>query len=175
VYSGGNPPYVEQSPAVPRSIYGWTKLLGDLKVSRNCPGALIVRTSVLFGRTGASRPTFSEELLAGSVKAVHVDCWRNHTPVHWFAGMLLEAARTRLCGILLLAGRHSHTRAAFAETLLRAAGVRDMPAQGYRPEGTPADLTLDCCRAAGLLRSALPDLTEAIEMEHPQLLRGRPC
>jgi dTDP-4-dehydrorhamnose reductase len=172
VYSGGNPPYVEQSSAVPRSFYGWTKLLGDRMVSRICPGALIVRTSVLFGRTGALRPTFSEELLAGSVKSVHVDCWRNHTPVHWFAGMLLEAGSSSLSGLLLLAGRYSHTRAAFAETLLRAAGADSLPVQGYRPAGTPADLTLDCSRAADLLGRDLPDLAEAIEMEHPRNGRG---
>jgi len=150
---------------VPLSVYGWTKLLGDMLVRRIDPGALIVRTSVLFGRSGAARKTFSEELLSGTVKEVHVDSWRNATSLSWFASTLLRLSGTDASGVLILCSRESHSRAAFAEMLLRAHGRQDFPIPGYRPAGVPSDLTMSPGRAGLLLGERIPGLEESIAME----------
>jgi dTDP-4-dehydrorhamnose reductase len=167
VYSGGIPPYGERSPCVPGSIYGWTKLLGDRAVMREHPGALVARTSVLFGEAGAALPTFSEELLAGAVKTVHVDSYRNHTPIRWFAAALLEAWRRNLRGLVIIAGRDSLARSAFAEMLLEHVGMASRPPLGYRPPGTPPDLSLETALCSRLLGQT-PDPFQSFEIEYPR-------
>lgn len=142
VYSGGNAPYTLQSPAVPLSIYGWTKLFGDMLVLRRSPGALVLRTSVLVGAVGAAAPTFTEELLAGLVPGVYVDAIRSFTPIDGFAEDLLELSEGGAEGLRIVCSRQAYTRAAFAEMFLRGRGIETLPPQTYRPAGTPADLSM---------------------------------
>lgn len=165
VYGGHVPPYTEASPCVPLSVYGWTKLLGDRAVMASCPGALVLRTSVLFGEIGSSRRTFSEDLLAGSVRNVHVDSFRNHTPARWFASAVLEAGMADVSGLLIASGLHSLSRSAFAEMLFGHLGLDGCPPAGYRPTGVPADLSLDTGRFTGLFGEP-PDPFQAFEMEY---------
>lgn len=167
VYSGGNAPYAEQSAAVPLSIYGWSKLMGDMLVARIDPDALIVRTSVLFGAPGASRKTFSEELLSGSVNVAYADCWRNHTSIRWLAETLLRLSTMDAAGLLMVCSGESHSRSAFAEIFLRAYGRTDMPRPGYRPAGVPADLTLLPEKAELVLGEKMPGLEQSIAFETP--------
>lgn len=167
VYSGANPPYYESSPAVPVGLYGWTKLLGDVFVLRAYPDALVARTSVLFGEAGASRPTFSEALLAGDIGTVYVDRFRNHTPVHWLARSMLQALRRGGSGLLLLCGGEDQSRSAFAEALMRHLGKpMDGISMGYGPPGTPRLLSLRPRRAAIVLERECPDLEEGLAEEY---------
>jgi len=46
--------YQEKDATNPQSIYGKSKLLGEILVRRNCPNHLILRTSWLFGQNGAN-------------------------------------------------------------------------------------------------------------------------
>ncbi len=174
VHSGGTPPYAERSPAVPSSWYGWTKLLGERLVLAALPGALVARTSVLFGEVGAARPTFSEALLSGGVPAVFVDCFRNHTPVGWAASSVCELLDGDASGVLVLTARYAQSRAAFAEMLLTRVG-RDpgVLRGGYAPPGVPRDLTMSPERAASLLTGGCPGITASLEMEYPPG-EGRP-
>lgn len=53
VFSGlGSKPYTEQEEAQPLSIYGKTKLHGELAVAQLCPRCLVFRTSWVFGSHG---------------------------------------------------------------------------------------------------------------------------
>lgn len=53
VYPGdGQKPYTEESPTGPLSVYGKTKLAGDMAVLNNAPTALIGRTSWVYDREG---------------------------------------------------------------------------------------------------------------------------
>jgi len=143
VYSGGTPPYSEASPAVPMSFYGWTKLVADILVQKTYSDALIVRTSVLCGETGSDRTTFSQDLLEGRVKRVFVDSWRNHTPIHWLAGILPELAQKEQSGLVIASGKHSQSRSAYAEALLRKHGQStDHLVHEYAPPGIPSRLHL---------------------------------
>lgn len=143
VYSGGNPPYRETSPAVPKSLYGWTKLVADILIQKACPDALIVRTSVLCGETSSNRTTFSQDVLSGRVNTVYVDSWRNHTPIHWLAGILPELVSEGKSGLVIASGKYSHSRSAYAEALLRKHGKsEEYLIQEYAPPGIPARLNL---------------------------------
>lgn len=143
VHSGGNPPYCEDSPAVPLSLYGWSKLLADTMIMRINPDAVIVRTSVLCGETPSSRRTFSQEVLLGRVRRVWVDSWRNHTPISWLAGLLPDLVSEGVRGLVVATGRYARTRAAYAEALLRKHGmpVEHLVAE-YSPPGVPSVLDM---------------------------------
>lgn len=143
VYSGGIPPYTESSPAVPSSLYGWTKLIADRFVLNRYPEALIVRTSVLCGEVNSARTTFSQDILTGRVRNVYVDCWRNHTPIHELAGILPELLERSFSGIQIVAGKYAQSRSAYAEELLRKAGkdISDLILT-YAPPNTPSKLHL---------------------------------
>jgi dTDP-4-dehydrorhamnose reductase len=167
VYAGGIPPYEEGSPAAPRSLYGWTKLLADSLVARVCPGALILRTSVLFGEIGGKRTTFSGDLLRGSVARVFVDSWRNHTPVHWLASILPELLETGAVGTVIAAARYSTSRSAFAEALFEHVGRGTSGLDlCFTPEGIPRRLHLLPDTLARLLGREPPDVDESIALEY---------
>jgi len=143
VYCGGAPPYHETSPAVPMCFYGWTKLAADILMQKTYPGALTVRTSVLCGETSSDRKTFSQDVLDGTVTRVFVDSWRNHTPIHWFAGLLPELLKQEASGLVIASGRYCQSRSAYAEALLRKHGRdTDHLIYDYAPPGIPARLQL---------------------------------
>ncbi|HOP25841.1 MAG TPA: sugar nucleotide-binding protein [Candidatus Sabulitectum sp.] len=137
VYSGGIPPYTETSPAVPKSLYGWTKLLGDRAVLRLNPEALVARTSVLVGIAGAKNPTFSEDIIEGRATTFHVDCFRNHTDIRLLAGFLLTELTSSRSGLILAAAPYSMSRAAYASSIL-GCDIKMIPA----PPHLSGDLTL---------------------------------
>jgi len=143
VYSGGTPPYTEASAAVPLSFYGWTKLVADILVQKKNAEALVIRTSVLCGETSSVRKTFSQDILSGKVTRVFVDSWRNHTPLHWLAGILPELVSKRESGLVLASGEYSQSRSAYAEALLTKYGrSTEHLIQEYSPPGVPSRLHL---------------------------------
>jgi dTDP-4-dehydrorhamnose reductase len=144
VYSGGTPPYREPSPAVPMSFYGWTKLAADILVQKANQQVLTVRTSVLCGETSSHRTTFSQEILTGSINRVFVDSWRNHTPIHWLAGLLPELLKKEEKGLVIASGRYCQSRSSYAETLLRKNGrSTEHLLYEYSPPGIPSRLQLE--------------------------------
>ncbi|MFO7949727.1 MAG: sugar nucleotide-binding protein [Candidatus Fermentibacteraceae bacterium] len=169
VWSGATPPYRETSPAVPLSLYGWTKLLGDVHLLRRYPEALVARTSVVFGPSPSKASTFSEAVLAGEVPAFFTDSWRNHTPVSWLAETLLDLAERGASGLFLVSARWEQTRSAFAEALLEHMGLDapDLPL-AYRPSGVPETLALRPQRLERVLGQTAPDLRESLQLEYPQ-------
>ena len=144
VYSGGNPPYSESSTAVPVSFYGWTKLIADVLLQRAYFRTLIIRTSVLYGDTPSEKTTFSQDLLSGKINTVYVDSWRNHTPIHWLAGILPGLVSTGESGLVIASGRYAQSRSAFAEALLERHGKStDHLVHAYAPYGIPSKLYLN--------------------------------
>lgn len=137
VYSGGIPPYTESSPAVPRSLYGWTKLLGDLAVLRRDPRACVVRTSILVGKPGARTATFTEDILSGRATSFYVDCFRNHTDIGSLASYLSTCLLSSSAGLILASAPYSTSRSAYAYSILHH-DINAIPA----PADIPHDLTL---------------------------------
>ncbi|MFO7627131.1 MAG: sugar nucleotide-binding protein [Candidatus Fermentibacteraceae bacterium] len=136
VWSGGIPPYKKNSPAVPMSFYGWTKLLGDIAVTRHNPGALVVRTSVLVGEVGARQTTFSEDILSGRATRFYADSIRHHTGIMPLAEELHRLAAGSRKGVIIVASPFAMSRLGYAALLIPD------PGQALAPRGVPLNLTL---------------------------------
>jgi dTDP-4-dehydrorhamnose reductase len=55
IFDGSAPhPYREEDPPAPLSVYGESKLLGELAIATEQPAHLILRTSAIYGRTGTN-------------------------------------------------------------------------------------------------------------------------
>jgi dTDP-4-dehydrorhamnose reductase len=150
----------EDDPVDPVTAYGATKAAAEAAVARADPGALAVRTSLLFG--GPGRPPSKHERLAHAAArgerevAFFADEIRCPAQVDDLAGALLELAAARHAGVLHVAGADALDRHAFARLCAAAAGLDPgRLTAGTRPPGRPGDCTLDCSRARALLATRL--------------------
>jgi dTDP-4-dehydrorhamnose reductase len=147
-------PYVEEDPLSPVTAYGHAKAEAEMRVATAHPGALLVRTSLLYG--GA---TPSKHELAARDPASTFFTNEIRSPVHVtdLAEALLELCAREAAGPLHLAGADDVSRAAFAE-LIAGAPVRSGPA----PESRPLDCSLDSSRARALLRTRLRGVRDVL-------------
>lgn len=142
-------PYVEDDPPSPGSEYGRAKADAEELVAAACPGALIVRTSLIVG--GADHELSKHEVAALDRSATFFDDeLRSPVQVTDLAAALLELCRLDLVGPLHVAGADDVSRAELAELVCRAP-VRCAAA----PPGRPLDCRLDSSRARSLLRTRL--------------------
>lgn len=155
VWSGGIPPYKRNSPAVPMSLYGWTKLLGDIAVIRHNSDALVVRTSVLVGEVGARLTTFSEDILSGRATRFYADSIRHHTEILPLAEELHRLAAGTRRGVILVASPLAMSRLGYA------AGLIPDPGQTLAPRGVPRNLTM------------LPDIEVRVSCQTTEILHAR--
>ncbi len=141
--SGAARPYVESDPTGPRSVYGQSKLAGELQVLGASPRHTVVRSSWLFGTGGAN---FAATMLrlAGERDAVQVvtdqvgcPTWTGH-----LAPALLGLIERGVAGLVHLAGTGHVSWNGFAAEVFRQAAVdcrveelatADMPRPAPRP------------------------------------------
>ncbi|HET7744175.1 MAG TPA: sugar nucleotide-binding protein [Gaiellaceae bacterium] len=150
VFSGRKgAPYTEDDEVDPVSEYGRAKAESERRVLEACPGALVVRTSLLVG--GPGHPPSKHELAAGDRAATfYEDEIRCPTQVGDLASALLELASLKVSGVLHVAGHDRLSRAELAELV-----VGGPVARGPAPSGRPLDCSLDSSRARALLRTRL--------------------
>ena len=142
-------PYVEADAPSPVSAYGRAKADAEARVAAAHPGALLVRTSLLYGGPGLEPSR--HELAARDVAATFFeDEIRSPVQVDDLASALLELAALDVAGPLHVAGADDLSRADFAE-LIAGRPVRRLSA----PPGRPLDCSLDSSRARSLLRTEL--------------------
>jgi dTDP-4-dehydrorhamnose reductase len=148
--SSGEPrPYVESDATGPRSVYGETKLAGELQVLAASSRHTVVRSSWLFGIDGRN---FVETMLrlAGEREAVEVvtdqvgcPTWTGH-----LAPALLGLIERELAGLVHLAGGGYVSWNGFAQEIFRQAEVPCRvegadSAQMARPAPRPAFSALE--------------------------------
>lgn len=117
-------PYVESDPTGPRSVYGSTKLEGELQVLAASPRHLVVRTAWLYGVDG---PNFVETMLrlAGERDAVQVVTDQTGSPT-WsghLAPAILGLLERELSGLVHLTGTGEVSWNGFAKEIFRQAEV----------------------------------------------------
>jgi len=143
-------PYVEEDQPAPLGEYGRAKADAERAVLEACPGAAVVRTSLLYG--GAD-PGPQERLAADPSAAFFTDEVRCPIQVGDLAAALLELAATDYAGLLHVAGADRVSRHEFAELLtggpVRAASLADAS------EVRPRDCSLSVERAQALLGTPL--------------------
>jgi dTDP-4-dehydrorhamnose reductase len=146
VFDGEHAPYTEEDEPRPVSDYGKAKL----EAERIAGGALIVRTSLLYGKPGP------QEALARRDDVVfHTDEIRCPTHVADLAAALLELAALDTVGVLHVAAPDAVSRLELAR-LLGAGDPRGAPT----PRGRARNVALDSSRAARLLRTRLRGIRE---------------
>jgi dTDP-4-dehydrorhamnose reductase len=144
-------PFAEDAEPRPVSAYGQAKLDAEVLVRRHHPDALIVRTSLLYGKPGR------QEALASRDDVVfHTDEIRCPTRVDELAAALLELAGRHETGILHVAAPEPVSRHELALLL----GARD-PRSGPTPPGRARNVALDSSRAASLLATKLRGVNAA--------------
>ena len=143
-------PYVEEDQPAPLGEYGRAKADAERAVLEACPGAAVVRTSLLYG--GAD-PGPQERLAADPSAAFFTDEVRCPIQVGDLAAALHELAATDYAGLLHVAGADRVSRHEFAELLtggpVRAASLADAS------EVRPRDCSLSVERAQALLGTPL--------------------
>jgi dTDP-4-dehydrorhamnose reductase len=151
--------YAEDDEPRPASLYGDAKLAAERLVRDLHPEALVVRTSLLYGKPGPQ-----EALALRDGVTFYTDEIRTPVRVDDLAAALLELAANDAHGLLHVAGPDAASRYEFAR-LLAAAHGRDPDeiAGGPSPGGSRArNVALDSTRASQLLRTRLRGAREAL-------------
>jgi dTDP-4-dehydrorhamnose reductase len=161
----------EDDPPDPVTPYGATKAAAEAAVAAAHPGALMVRTSLLFGGPGHAPGPHETAALdaARGTRAMtfYADEIRCPVQVDDLAAALVALAASEHAGPLHVAGADALDRAAFARLIVVAAGLDPAAIRsGPRPADRAGDCTLDCSAAAVVLRT-LPRGARAV-------LGGRP-
>lgn len=161
VFDGEHAPYRENDPATPITPYGRAKAAAEQIAGDLCPGAAIVRTSLIYGFDPPDPRTVwvTTSLRERQPITLFTDEVRCPVWVKQLAVALLELAEGRREGIWHLAGTQPLTRYEIGERLARAYGLE--PAgitPGLSRESgliRPRDLTLDVNKAEKELQSPL--------------------
>ena len=163
VFDGEREPpgrYREEDEPHPVSAYGRAKLEAEHRVRSACAAALIVRTSLLYGR-----PDGPQEALARRDDVVfYTDEMRSPLHVGDLAAALLELAARDESGILHVAGPDTVSRYQLARRLAPDRRIRGAPSPAGG--GRARNVALDSTRASGLLRTRLRGIEEALHSLH---------
>ena len=145
-------PIGEDDPVSPVTEYGATKADAEAAVMAAHPGAVLVRTSLIYG---GAEPSRHEELALDPGMTFFDDEIRCPIAAPDLAAALLElAARPEIVGPLHVAGPDAVSRLVFAQLVARSRGRDPAALAGVpRPAGRPGDLSLDCSLARSLLRT----------------------
>lgn len=158
----------EDDPPDPLTPYGETKARAEDRVVAAHPGALLVRTSLLYGGAGAA-PSPHEVLALDAARGIRdvrffTNELRAPVQVDDLAAALLElAGRDDVVGPLHVAGPEAIDRFAFARLCVAARGIDPTPLRsGESGPERPGDCVLDCSRAAALLTTPLRGASEVL-------------
>jgi dTDP-4-dehydrorhamnose reductase len=153
-------PYTEDDEPSPLTDYGRAKADAERAVLEAHPGALVVRTSLLYG---GAEPGPQERLAANPSAAFFTDEVRCPIQVGDLADALLELAASTQSGILHVAGADRLSRYEFAG-LLAPGGAPIRAASSAASNLTrPRDCSLAIARARKLLQTRLRGAREVLE------------
>jgi dTDP-4-dehydrorhamnose reductase len=143
-------PYDEWDPPAPVSVYGRTKLAGELELARHAPSATLVRTAWVFGRRGRNFvDTILDRAIDGQPLRVVDDQRGSPTYAPDLAAVLVRLGTARRSGLFHVTNQdtctwHDLACAAIEEAGLDASGVARMPSSELgRPAPRPANSVLD--------------------------------
>lgn len=175
VFDGKKPsPYVEDDPAGPISVYGLTKLEGELRVTKACERHLVLRTSWLHSPWGAN---FVKTMLrlARERTVIRVVSDQRGTPTYVpdLAGVVLALASRAVTdpgatawGVYHAVNGGETTWCGFAQEIFRSAAEYGLPAAEVVPIATadhptlaarPANSRLNCDKLRRSFGLELPD------------------
>jgi dTDP-4-dehydrorhamnose reductase len=148
--------YDESDPANPLSVYGASKLAGELAVAEADSDAIVARTAWVFGEGGVNFPVKILELAASRPKlSVVTDEIGSPTYTYDLATALVGLVEAQASGLFHLAGSGSCSRLELAAEVLRLAGMptelEPVTSDAFPTKAArPANSVLDCSKAAAL-------------------------
>ncbi len=167
VFDGENAPYDEGNVPRPISDYGRAKAEAEYAITTLFPQAVIVRTSLMYGKDPVDHQT--RWLLAGLNKGKTVRLFTDEVRcpiwINSLAESLLELSEKDFSGMLHIAGPEALTRWEFGLGILalhnRTPTERVIPSS-MAEAGLirPRDLTLNIEKAKNILETPLPSLRE---------------
>lgn len=174
VFSGDKPsPYTEEDPTGPVSVYGSSKLAGEIGVRAANPHYLIARTAWVYSEFGANFVKTMLRLAADrDTISVVADQFGNPTSAHDLADGLLVAARQMLdpafknWGIVHMAGTGATSWAGLAGHVMEVsrtlggpwANIVGIPGADYKTAARrPANSRLDTQRAEQMFGIRAPE------------------
>jgi len=151
----------EEDPPAPMTAYGATKAEAEAVVTAADPGAVLVRTSLIYG---GAEPSNHERRALDPAMRFYDDEIRCPVVAGDLAGAVVElAGMPAVSGPLNVAGTDAMSRLEFARLVVAArGGDPDAVRGGPHPPGRPGDCTLDCSRAAALLRTRLRGVRDVL-------------
>ncbi|MFL1406145.1 dTDP-4-dehydrorhamnose reductase [Marinobacter sp. M1N3S26] len=185
VYDGsGSQPWREEDATGPLSVYGKTKLAGDQALLDAGIGAVIFRTSWVYGSRGRNfMLTMLKLAMERDELNVVADQWGTPTPAWLIAQVTSVAVREKLrdCsaleGVYHLTCRGETTWCDFARTIMTEARqlgatlkivtdrVKPIPTSEYpAPAPRPLNSRLDVSRIEQSLGLVLPDWQQALQL-----------
>lgn len=174
-------PIPEDAPPHPASVYGATKLEGEIAVAGACANSRIVRTAWLYGRSG---PNFVLTMLrlAREGKPIRVvdDQFGSPTWTGHLAPAVLELAESDQTGIFHLTNSGVASWFDFAQALVTDSSydvaVSPIPTSEYpTPAPRPAYSVLANQRWLELGKGPLPDWREGLKVYLSELKAGQPA
>ena len=158
-------PYREDDAPSPITDYGRAKLTAEREVLARCPGALVVRTSLIYGGPPLE-PNRQERMAVAADTAFFTDELRSPAQVGDLAAALLELAAGDASGVLHVSGPDHVSRYEFAQLVVAARGgdVARVRGASFRDLGLtrPEDCRLDSSRARTLLRTRMRGVREVL-------------
>lgn len=163
-------PYVESDAPRPLSVYGRTKLEGELATFAACPDAAIVRTQWLYGPRGKHFPRtiVGYARSAGKLKVVD-DQWGAPTSTLELAPALWDVLLARASGVFHGACEGSCSWHGFTAEILAQCGLASVEltacgSDAYpRPARRPAYSVLDASKLAALRGRRFADWRTALK------------
>lgn len=155
VFDGENGPYYEDDKPNPKSIYGWSKLGGEIALkNRGNPNDLIIRTTVLFDKDSRNFVTeIIHKLLNGETVEAPASLVGTPTYIPHLVDGILEAIDKDFRGILNIAGSETLSRWRLANQIAHILGVPKelvKPGAVYGRAPRPLDAGLKTRNAAML-------------------------
>lgn len=155
VFAGRDAPYTEDDPPDPVHDYGRAKADAEREVMAAHRGAVMVRTSLMYGGPESPPVRMVLDAAAGRTDvAFFADEHRSVAHVDDVAAAVLALARMDVRGPLHVAGPEPVSRLAFAHAVCRAYGIPEDAVRGSTLAraglSRPGNLVLDGSRAAAL-------------------------
>lgn len=148
--------YVETDPVDPLSVYGASKLAGEIAVAEADPDAIIARTAWVFGENGVNFPVKMLQIAESHPRlSVVTDEIGSPTYTYDLATALVGLVEAGARGLYHLAGSGSCSRFELAAEVLRLAGLPNelvpVTSEAFPTKAArPANSVLDCSKAAAL-------------------------
>ncbi len=174
VFDGRNPPYRENDPVSPLSVYGEQKVRAEEEILQRHPAAAVCRMALMFGNGGPHGASFLEPMVRAMRQGEELKLFTDElrTPISGRdAALGLELAIRKASGLLHLGGPERISRYAFGSMISEVFDVHEprftpaLQSEVSTPAPRPPDVSLDSSKALRLgfrqtpLQKSLRELT----------------